>query len=190
MTQLTSPGRQIGDLLTKESAMGTNSIMRFTVTVWHFPPGRKLPPHPAFSRLLPGLFVILLCLSTKTWTMEKKIPNTRVKSPGSLMWLEGKSLRVGIDRATGLLSQVETFPRQTAIRWLQQPAGFTVRHEVTDLSASLRPVDVKQTAEGVSVSGTLEPLSQPVSQLWSSTPSGITWELQFKGTGKRAGHEV
>jgi len=122
--------------------------------------------------------------------MEKNIPKTRVKSPGSLVWLKGKNLRIGIDRATGLLSRVETYPGQETKLWLKRPASLTVHNEDTNLTASFAQVDVKETPQGVLVGARLEPLSLEVSQLWTATTGGLAWELNFVGEGQRAAHEV
>ena len=122
--------------------------------------------------------------------MEKKIPEDESQKPGVLVWLKGKNLRVGIDRATGLLSRVETYPGQETKLWLKRPASLTVHNEGTNLTASLTQVDVKETPQGVSVGARLEPLSLEVSQLWTATTGGLAWELNFMGDGQRAAHEV
>ena len=112
------------------------------------------------------------------------------QSSGIVAWVEGKGLRVTIDPATGLPARIETRMRRGSTPWLRGPLQFTVRDEVTDATAELTQVEVSNTPQAISVRGQLAELGLYVSQRWSSTPSGIAWDLEFGGDGKRVGHEL
>jgi hypothetical protein len=104
--------------------------------------------------------------------------------------VEGKNLKCGIDRASGLLARIEARTGEASRVWLSTPIRFVVRNEATDNATSLTGVEVKADSGGVSVKGELEALSLKVSEMWTPTPWGISWELKFESDGKRVGHEV
>ena len=112
------------------------------------------------------------------------------QSPTNVLWIEGKGLKVRIDPASGLPGHIEASTRQGNIRWLRGPIRLSVRNEATNARAESTQVQVMNAQENVSVCGMLPPFGLSISQKWTSTPSGVAWDLDFDGDGKRAGHEV
>ena len=143
----------------------------------------------AIVRLLAVALPIAMATSTLCAAGQGQGPAAPVAS-SDLAWVEGTNLRCGIDRSTGLPARIETRVGQRTVSWLKAPVHLVLRNEATKLSAPLTTSEVKVGPQGVSVDGRLELLSLNISERWSPTPSGVTWDLEFRGNGKRAGHEV
>jgi hypothetical protein len=105
--------------------------------------------------------------------------------------VKGKDIRCGIDRTSGLPALLESHTDQSRRIWLSEPARLALRNEVSEVTAY--PVDARVSAKGkgeVTATARFEPLQLSVNHQWSGTPSGLVWNLTFKGTAKRTGHEV
>ena len=61
--------------------------------------------------------------------------------------------------------------------WLANAPTLSVTNEVTGISES-------------PIGGQIKALDLAVSSKWSSSRFGLVWDLSFKGTEKRTGHEV
>ncbi|MFN8009395.1 MAG: glycoside hydrolase family 2 TIM barrel-domain containing protein [Terriglobia bacterium] len=109
---------------------------------------------------------------------------------GNLVWLEGKRFSMAIDAWHGLPRKLDTHGEEGRRIWLQDTTNLTVRDEATNTAESLTEISVRHLPGKMSIAGKLKALALDVTQDWAVTPSGLSWELEFSGTGKRAGHEV
>ena len=79
--------------------------------------------------------------------------------------------------ADGMPTRIESGSGTARRMWMTSPAFVSVCNEASQVSASPH-------------GGLISALGLSCTSRWSSTPHGLAWDLQFDGTGKRAGHEV
>ena len=79
--------------------------------------------------------------------------------------------------ADGMPTRIESGSGTARRMWMTSPAFVSVCNEASQVSASPH-------------GGLISALDLNCTSRWSSTPHGLAWDLQFDGTGKRAGHEV
>jgi hypothetical protein len=133
---------------------------------------------------------ISVILATACWAMGQEPKPTTGGAASSALWVEGKGLKCGIDRTTGLPTQVVTHGGETEVNWLRGPVRLKLRDESTNVTAEFSTPRPEAAPDGVFVKTTAAALSLDLTQRWLQTPSGLTWDLTFTGKGKRAGHEV
>jgi hypothetical protein len=130
-------------------------------------------------------------LSAATWVAGQQTTIRPASDMTSgIVWIEGKGVKCGIDRATGLPSKFNTKVGQAGVAWLSGPAHLQVRNEATNVTAAISTPKVEAAPGGVKVVGSITALMLEITQEWRSGNSGVTWDLTFAGSGKRAGHEI
>ena len=148
----------------------------------------SVPVAKGWMILLGFLVVALAPASWLAGQQRKTSANNAATS--SVLWVEGKGLKCGIDRTSGLPTQFKTHGGQEEVNWLSGPIRLQILNEATNVTAAIAGHQVEAVPEGASVAGTADPLPLNITEQWRSSPSGITWDLTFAGSGTRAGHEV
>ena len=135
--------------------------------------------------------LISVFLLAATGITGQQTPALPAKTPATgIVWVEGKGVKCGIDRTTGLPPKFNTKVGQAGIEWLSGPVHLQVRNEATNVTAAISNAKVETALGGVNVAGNIAPLSLKITEEWRSSNSGVTWDLTFAGSGKRAGHEI
>ena len=139
--------------------------------------------------ILSGFIAVILTATSWVAGQQASTSRNTAATPGPL-WVEGKGLKCGIDRGTGLPAQLETQIEHGSVDWLHAPVRLQVLNEATNAKSSIAGQQVEPVPQGANIAGTVAALSLDLKQQWRSSPSGITWDLTFAGNGTRAGHEV
>src|ERR1035441_10840022 len=83
--------------------------------------------------------LISFMLATASWVVgQERKPSTGGGGTLSSLWVEGKGLTCGIDRTTGVPTQVTTHGDKTEVNWLRAPVRLNFRNESTNVTAEFR----------------------------------------------------
>jgi hypothetical protein len=141
---------------------------------------------PKRGMILSGFIVFVLSVAGA----QQLVPPRTTTTTSTPLWVAGKGVKCGIESFTGLPSQFETKVGKVRLAWLNAPLQLHVRNEATNVTSPVSNRGIAVESTGVSVAGRAATLALDLTQHWRSSPSGLTWDLTFKGNGKPAGHQV